>query len=397
MKNWFRPLAVVAVASMALSACSLFEDDEEQIIVAELVEFEPQFEGEELWSASVGDGVDEHASRLRPAVAYGKVFAASREGIIKALDKESGDTLWEVNVGEKDNDRWFGGYRTAMVSGGMVAAYNKVYFGTERGFVFSLDAETGEEIWRVTVAGEVLAPPVAAEGKLVVNTLSGKIYGLDAETGEEIWNFEGAVPPLTLRGSGTPAVDNGAAFFGTSDGKLSAVFLERGFQIWEEQLTQPSGSNDLERMVDVDADILTAGDKVYAVAYNGDLIAAEMRSGREIWKRPYSSYQGMVMDGFQLYLSSSSSYVFAIDRRDATELWANREMENRQITTPAFVGRYVVVGDFEGYLHWLDGNTGQFVARMNVDSDGFYSNPVVDGDVIYIQARGGYVYAIKTP
>ncbi|GGA65641.1 outer membrane protein assembly factor BamB [Neiella marina] len=397
MTNWFRPLAVVALATFTLSACSLFGDDEEQIIVAELVDFEPQFEGEELWSASVGDGVGDHASRLRPAVGYDKVFAASRDGVVKALDQATGDTVWEVHVGERDTDRWFGGYRSAMVSGAVTVAYKKVFLGTERGFVIGLDAETGEEAWRVAVAGEVLAPPAVANGIVVANTLSGKIFGIDAESGEELWSFEGAVPPLTLRGSGTPAIDNGAVFAGTSDGKLTAIFLERGFQIWEEQVTLPVGTNDLERMVDVDADVLTGGDTVYAVAYNGDLVAAEMRSGRERWKRPYSSYQGMVMDGFQIYLSSSSSYVFAIDRRDATELWANRELENRQITTPAFVSRYVIVGDFEGYLHWLDANTGQFMARMHIDSDGLYATPVIDGDVAYLQTRGGDVYAIKTP
>ena len=242
-----------------------------------------------------------------------------------------------------------------------------------------------------------MAPPVESGGMLVVNTLSGKVYGLNSATGAEVWRYDDAVPPLTLRGLGIPAIENGGVFFGTSDGRLNALFLDRGFQIWEERITQPAGSNDLERMTDVDADVIVSTDTIYAVAYNGDLIAAELRSGREKWKRPYSSYQGMVMDGFQLYLSGSKSYVYAIDRRDATELWANLKLENRQITTPAYVGRYVVVGDFEGYLHWLDAVNGEFVARMEVDSSGLYTAPIVVGNIMYVQARDGDLYAIETP
>ncbi|MCM2680134.1 outer membrane protein assembly factor BamB [Echinimonas agarilytica] len=398
MKAWFRPLLIAGLGSLALAGCSLFEDDdEEQIIVAELVEFEKQFEAKELWSTSVGSGVGDHASRLRPAVAYDKVFAASRDGVVKALKKDNGKAVWETHLGEPDDERWFGGRHSAMVSGAITVAYQQLFIGTERGFVYSLNADTGEQRWKAVVGGEVLAPPAVSDGMVVVNTLSGKVYGLDAETGEEKWVFENAVQPLTLRGSGTPAISQGGVFMGTPDGKLNALFLDRGFQIWEEQVTQPSGTNDLERMVDVDADVIISGDAAYAVAYNGDLVSVELRTGREKWKRPYSSYQGMAIDGFDIYLSNSSSYVYSINRNDGSESWVNLNLENRQITTPSVVKGYVVVGDMEGYLHWLDDSTGEFVSRMEVDSDGLYSEAVVDEGVIYVQSRDGDVYAIETP
>lgn len=396
MRSWIKPLALAGLGALALSACSMFEDEDE-IVIAELVEFEPQFEADVLWDSSAGSGVKDFASRLRPAVSDDKVFAASRFGEVVAFDKESGDELWDIQLAEKIDDSWLSGRRSALISGGLTVEGEQLFLGTERGLVYSLNSETGEENWKISVGGEVLAPPVVDDNVLVVNTQSGKVYGLNAETGEELWNFKNLVPPLTLRGLGSPSTANGGVFLGTPDGKLTALILHRGYQLWEEQVTAPTGTNDLERMVDVDADTIVAGDTVYAVAYNGDLMAANIRTGQEVWKRPYSSYQGMTLDGFQLYLSNTSSFVYAVDRRDATELWANLELENRQITTPAYVGRYVVVGDFEGYLHWLDANTGSFVSRMHVDSDGFYSAPVVDGDVLYIQSRDGDIYAIKTP
>ena len=396
MNTWFRPLALSGLCALTLSACALFDKDDE-LVVAELVDFEHQFEAKTLWKSSIGNGVGEHASRLRPAVSDDKVYAASRTGEVAAFDKVSGKEIWQIHLGEKSAEHWFARRRSAMISGGITAQASQLLLGTERGLVYSLDPQTGVEQWKAVVAGEVLAPPAVEDDIVVVNTLSGKVYGLNAQTGEEIWRFENLVPPLTLRGLGMPAIANGGVFMGTPDGKLNALILDRGFQIWEEQITAPSGSNDLERMVDVDADVIVAGETVYAVAYNGDLMAADLRSGRETWKRPYSSYQGMVMDGFQLYLSNTSSYVYAIDRRDAVELWANLELENRQITSPAYVGSYVVVGDLDGYLHWLDGNTGSFVARMEVDSDGLYVPPVVEGNVMYVQSRDGDLYAIETP
>lgn len=397
MKAWFKPLLASSLCALTLSACSTFDGDDNELVPAELVDFKPQFEAKKLWSGSCGGGVGDFASRLAPALAGDVVYAASREGQVCAFDKSSGDKLWQVHLGDKKANHWFAGHYNAMLSGGLTATESQIFVGSEHGFVYALNAATGEQNWKVAVEGEALAPPMVAKGIVVVNTLSGRVYGLDEASGEQKWRFDNVVPPLTLRGLGAPAIASGGVFMGTPDGRLNVLTLEQGYQAWELQITQPEGSNDLERLVDVDADAKIEGDTVYAVAYNGDLIAVDIRNGQEKWKRPYSSYQGMTLEGFSIYLSNSSSYVYAIDRREGRELWANLQLENRQITTPAFVNRYAVVGDRQGYLHWLDANTGEFAARMRVDSDGVYTAPVVDGAVMYIQSRDGDLYAIETP
>ena len=144
MNAWFKPLAIGGFCALVLSGCSLFTTEDE-LVVAELVEFDPQFKGKRVWDASIGDGVSHHASRLRPAVANDKVFAASREGVVKALAQATGKTIWQVHLGEK-NSGWFSGRQSAMISGGVTVSENQLYLGTERGLVFCLDAETGKLI-----------------------------------------------------------------------------------------------------------------------------------------------------------------------------------------------------------------------------------------------------------
>ena len=73
------------------------------------------------------------------------------------------------------------------------------------------------------------------------------------------------------------------------------------------------------------------------------------------------------------------------------------ELTNRSVTGPAVVDNYIVVGDFEGYLHWLDQETGEIVSRHKVDGSGIHSTPTVVDDVLYSQSRDGDLQAIITP
>jgi len=381
---------------VALGGCSMFDDDEESY-VAELVDFQPKFAIDDSWDVSVGSGVGESFSQLHPTVAYDKLFVADRDGTVAAFDKNSGDRLWATHVGATDPDSWFSAKLPADVAGGLSSAYKKLYLGTEQGDVIALDVETGEPVWRVMVKGEVLAAPAVDQGVVVVATHSGLIFGLDAETGEERWQYKGGSPALTLRANSTPAVAKGAAFVGSADGKLTAIVIDKGFEAWTLQITTPAGANDLDRMVDIAADPVIIGDTLYVVAYNGELAAIDMRGGQPAWKREYSSYRGFSIDGFDLYITDSKSKLYGLDRRNGGEQWLQSGLEGRALTTPAVVGDYLVVGDFEGYLHWLDRKDGSFVARQKVDGSGFYSKPVVDGERFYIQARDGDVYAFDLP
>ncbi len=74
-------------------------------------------------------------------------------------------------------------------------------------------------------------------------------------------------------------------------------------------------------------------------------------------------------------------------------LWTQSDLLHRNLTAPALYNGYLVAGDSEGYLHWINTTDGRFVAQQKVDSSGFLTEPVVAGGKLLIQARGGKVYA----
>ena len=390
---------LVATLIMALSACSSTDDDiPEDLRVAELTEVNAQFEPSVVWSTTVGDGVEHYFSRIKPAVAYDKVITASRAGEVIALDVSSGNTVWSTDIRELETKSgFFESKKSALLNGGPVAGSDKVFIGSENGKLIALNAQTGELSWQAKVKGEVIAPPAIDSGFIVVNTASGIVKAFDITNGEERWKAEQEVPALTLRGVSAPAIAGGGVIVGSATGGLTVYILENGQQGWTAELGEASGNTELERVVDVDSKPLIFGDKIYSVSSRGNLAAIDIRSGRVLWKRQYSSYRELSISGNTLFLTDVKGHIYAIDRNTGLERWSQLALTNRGVTGPAVVGNYVVVGDFEGYLHWLNSETGDIVARYHLDSSGIYNTPTAENDMIYVQSRDGGLVAIKTP
>jgi len=410
-------ILLTVVPLIMLSGCSVIPtwmdpstwwDDEEEVDVQELAPINAQFEPQVLWDVSVGDGVEQFFSRLAPANAYDKVFAASRQGEVVAVDAQSGEEVWSLDLTEYQDEGflssitnlWADGI-SAKIAGGIVASYDTVFLGTENGLVLALDASNGSVKWQQKVRGEVLAPPVVDEGVVVVNTGSGIMHCLDAQSGEERWVYESEVPALSLRGISAPTISAGAAIVGTANGRLAAAVLENGQIAWEQTVAAASGATELERLVDIDSEALVLAGVVYTVSFNGTLAAVELRTGRVIWKREYRSYRRMSLEGNNLFVVDDNSQVYALDRRNGVELWTQTALRGRDLTAATAFKDYVVVGDKFGFLHWINQSDGEIVARLEVGDDdeeeAIYAAPVVGGDLLFTQTRDGELVAVSTP
>lgn len=389
---------VILLLSSSLFACSSNDDEDLSTKVAELSDLENAFDVEVLWGRSVGDGVGDYFSRIKPIVAYNKVYSASRMGDVVAFDKESGKKVWSADLGDINDERSFWDNRvSALVAGGPIAGLDKIFLGTENGDIFALDAATGELVWQAKIKGEIITPPAIDAGILVVNSASGLMKAFDANTGEELWKVEQDVPALTLRGISTPVIASGGVLVGSGKGEVGVYILEKGQAGWTTEVGEATGSTELERVIDVDSAPVVFGDKIYAISARGNLVAIELQSGRILWKRQYSSYRQIAVYRNDIFITNTSGHVYALNRVNGIERWSNLELTNRGVTGPVVVNKYVVVGDFEGYLHWLDQETGEIVSRYNVDSSGIHSTPTVVNEVMYSQSRDGDLQAIITP
>lgn len=392
MRQWSKSIIASLVLVGAISGCSSNDD---AIKIAPLPLIEPTVSVKVDWEQSVGDGTQEYFSKLAPVVAYGKVFSSDRQGTVAAFDAETGERVWEVEVEQQGSFFSFSSAINAQLSGGISAGYDKVVIGAESGMLYVLAQETGEVVWKTQVAGEILASPLLVSNKIIVSMGNGKISAFDIKDGKELWSYQQDVPALTLRGISGLVESQGAAFFGLPNGKIGGVLVNDGRAIWEAIITPQTGGNELASIIDVDSTPIVLGETMYGVGYNGNLAAIEMRTGKVLWKRDYSAFKAMALDGFTLYLTTSSGHVVAVDRRSGLELWSQLGLENRALTAPVVFDGYVAVVDFEGVLHLMSQDSGEFVGQHEIDDDGHIAKPIVDGKHLYLQSKDGLLSAIS--
>ncbi len=345
-----------------------------------LVEIETIAEIIELWSNNTGKGSTKQFLKLTPSHSQGKVFVADALGNLASLDANNGNALWKI-----DTD--------LTISGGPGASEKLTMIGSDEGDVLAYASESGEFIWQAKVSSEILAAPQEANDIVVVRTIDGRIFGLDANDGSRLWIYERTMPALTLRGTSNPVITGDIVIAGFDGGRLSAIDLFTGKLIWETSVSLSSGRSQLERMVDIDSDPVIIGNDIYVATFQGRLASVALEDGRINWTRDISSYAGFTSDGNIIYITDDQSHVWALDRATGVSVWKQENLYARQATAPATIGNLVVVGDLEGYLHWMDKDNGQFVARTQVSESAIIAPPVAVEDVVYAYSSDGILSA----
>jgi outer membrane protein assembly factor BamB len=361
---------------------------------AELVSFEASVDTEIDWNEQVGSGVRHYYSKLTPAVAYDRYYAADRESVVTAFDAKTGDEVWQTDILEVVKVKAFKNTETAKIASGITVARKKVFVGSESGLLTALDADLGKVLWFTELEGELLSPPTVIQNAVVVHSSNGSIFAFNVDDGKPLWRYESSLPPLTLRGTSAPSSEFGGVFVGTADGKIVVLGLDSGQPAWQKNLIKVYHGNELDRMTDIDAKPLVVGTKLYSLGFHGYLAALDVRNSNILWKREYSGFNDLVHDGFYLYFSDDHDNIIAVDSRNGQEIWRNSQLRLRKVTAPAVANGMVVVGDFEGYVHILDQNTGQFLGRIRVDNSSVLSQPVVTDGKFLVQTQDGEVARI---
>jgi outer membrane protein assembly factor BamB len=374
-----------ALTLVLLSGCSAIKEitgggEDNTIPPTPLVEFETLVEIIQLWSKDTGKGSTKQYLKLTPSHIQGKVFVADVRGNLTAIDATSGNVLWK-----NDADM--------NITGGPGSSEILTMIGSDNGDVLAYASESGEFLWQAKVSSEVLAAPQEAYGVVVARTIDGKIFGLDANDGRRLWIYDRTVPALTLRGTSNPVITGDVVIAGFDGGRISAIELHTGKLIWETSVSLASGRSQLERMVDIDSDPVILGNDIYVATFQGRLASVALEDGRITWARDISSYAGLTADERNIYITDDQSYVWALERSTGNSVWKQENLFARPVTAPATIGDLVVVGDLEGYLHWMDKSNGQFVARTRVSKDPVLAPPVAFEDIVYAYSSDGTLSA----
>lgn len=400
-------LAVLVALALLASGCSWFSwlpwvDDKGKDLdePAELVKFQEEVRLKTRWSKNIGDGLGKKYLKLSPVIVADRVVAADGYGYVAAHDRFTGKRVWRVQLPSPEESGFFNfdllsRRDDSFVAGGVGAGDGRILLGTSRAEVIAVSIADGSEQWRSRVSSEVVSAPSASGGMVFAQTSDGRLVALDGATGARVWTYDTQVPILTLRGTSSPVVRAGTVYAGFSNGKIGAFRAGNGELLWEQRIMLPQGRSELDRIVDVDGNVLVDSQgAIFAASFQGRIKAMRPNDGTVIWERDASTYRDLAEGYGHVYVVDDLDIVTAIDKRTSDVIWTQPGLYKRKLTSPIAFSNYLVVGDGDGYLHVMAQSDGRFVGRRKIDGDGLSAAMIVADGTLFCLSNGGKLVAL---
>lgn len=345
---------------------------------AELAPIRAQVNPRILWRGAVGAA---DKTVLFPEVSGGTVWVAGANGDIAGFNAANGSPVARLNAKQ-------------AIASGVGVGPGAIAVGTPRGEILAFD-HSGKALWKAQAPGETLAPPVIAGDRVIARVGDGGIYAFDLASGKRRWAYQRAAPTLSVRSHAGIVVNRSLVYAGFPGGRLIALSADSGGVLWDSVVALPKGTTELERVADVTSPPVVDESRACAVAFQGRLACFDAARGTSIWTRDISSFSGMGADARNLYVTDDKSAVSALDKSSGGSVWKQDKLSGRGASRPLALGRYVIVGDYQGFVHLLSRDDGSFVGRIATDGSAIAAAPVaLDLSSFLVQTRNGGVFAI---
>ena len=359
---------------------------------AELTSIASPIAVQHLWSYGLGDGEGRLWLRQHATLDGDRIYASNRDGEVVALDATTGKQLWTasaVSIERTGSKIKF--WQRKATEGGLSGSP-----GVGNGIVVVVDAMAKWSRWmqpRVQHAGrgvssEVLSAPRIVANSVIVRSNDGRVFGLDPSDGarkgcsiavsddQRPWQF-------------LPRRRQMAHLYRVRRGSIVAL-RDKMAWVWEQSVAEPDGRTELDRMADIDGDIVIDGDQLYAAKLPDKVVALSAINGQPLWTHDVGSYSGVAVSGDKVLLTDKTGNIWALDRATGNSVWKQDKLLNRTLTAPVVQGSNGVVGDFDGYLHWFRLDTGEIVGRERIERAAVRGAPQMSAaGVMYVMSNEG--------
>jgi outer membrane protein assembly factor BamB len=160
-----------------------------------------------------------------------RFFVGGWDNRFRCIDAATGKELWVLKLGKPEKLDWFSRFAPAIAS--PAVGEGKVFISTNDGILHALEIESGKEVWRIDWKNMGYSSPLYRDGR-VYCALSdkGKVFCVDAATGDFIWQAD----------TGSVIYDSsfcfggGNVFIGCVDGTFNAIRADDGKIAWQYRL-----------------------------------------------------------------------------------------------------------------------------------------------------------------
>ena len=338
-----------------------------------------------IWRASAGTGSNGVRRLLAsPVVADGKVFALDAVGQVAALSADKGRRLWRRSIVPEDED-------PGVLGGGVAYDGGVLFVGSGYGEVIALAAATGDESWRRRIGIPLRGAPTVRDGRVFVISYDNQLHALARDDGRVLWTYVGIAESAALLGAASPAAGDELVVAPFSSGELVALRADNGRVAWSDSLARTGRLTALSDLSDVNGRPIIDRGVVYAISHGGRMIATDLRTGARLWTQNIGGIESPWIAGDFIYLITTDSELVALSRRDGRVRWVSElqsfvDPQRRRgpitWTGPVLASDRLILTSSAGLAIAVSPYTGKLLGEIDLP-DGVFVGPVLAGGTLY--------------
>ena len=308
-----------------------------------------------LWQINLSGEIENEYSFLNIYKYEDEIYVPSNEKLISIISSDSGKVTKSINT-ELD------------IFSGIVVDTNLIYFGSKQDTVTAVSHKNGKVLWQRVMSSEIMSISKTYNNLIYIMTNDSKITAIDISTGKFVWINSQISPDLSIRGSSTPIIYEDNVYVGFEEGKIVSYNALNGDIIWEVQIPAIKTETIIDRLNDIDGSVLVDDGVVYAVSYQGGLIAIDSYNGQILWKKEASSINSLASNGENIFFINNEGILISLDKYTGKIKWKQNKFLKRLIGSPIILNNHIIINDIENYLHVFNADTGSISGRIKLTS-----------------------------
>ncbi len=348
------------------------------------------------WKVSIGEGSGRYTQVLaQPVVEDGRVYAMDGGSRVGAYAAANGDRIWSVDLKPGDHGNSFGG--------GIAFWKGRLYVSTGYAQVLALDPATGKVIWKTGVGAPVRSGPTVADGRVFVVTVENELVALATDDGRRLWSQDGIPEVAGLLGSSSPAVEGEVVVVGYSSGELYALTVENGRALWSDNLAAARNSDAVSALADIRGRPVIDRGRVFAVSHSGRMVSIDLRTGERNWEQDIGSTHGPWVAGDYVYVLSNDNELICLTRGDGKVRWVRQlpsyedekaKEDPIEWAGPVLGSDRLILLSSNGWALSVSPYTGAPLGREQMPA-GAFVDPVIADNTLYILSDDGELSAYR--
>ncbi|HAF29602.1 MAG TPA: hypothetical protein DCG75_11185 [Bacteroidales bacterium] len=331
-------------------------------------------------------------------------YFLSYDGYLYKLNKKNGKLAWKFKTdGENGHviKDYFDPNRLVkdfwdFYQSSPVISDNSILFGCGKKF-YSVDLNTGKEIWSFATEGSVHSSPAIKDNKILFGSFDSKMYCLDINAGHELWSYQTGKDTtyyVWLGVQASPAIEGDRVYLGSRDANIYCFDINSGDTLWTnknfEQSWMPSS--------------FAVGEKLYCGSSDGfSFYAIDKNSGNIDYRLKTNSYtfSSPAIDSQMAYIGSANGRLYGIDIQNQKIVWEFKTHgvlndtlgvynEKGELVAEEYkaLGSKMDVRNFENYV--------KFYEQMFENYGAILSSPIVQEGIIYFGSADGFIYSVSS-